>query len=116
MFDAMKDSCEYPLLTQIPASLPLLCQGGTEDKVNFVLGDVHRSRSDRRDLDAVVQGSEHFESSDPRYGVRSHIESIGRSEHQDRLPAACEKGLQEHNNLFDTTSSIGRFAIPCLQN
>lgn len=56
-------------MTQIPASLPLLCQGGTEDKVNLVLGDVHRSRSDPRDLDAVVQGSEHFEASDPQYFV-----------------------------------------------
>ena len=39
---------------QIPASLPLLCQGGTEDKVNLVLGVVHPSTSGRRDLDVVL--------------------------------------------------------------
>ncbi|KAL8757904.1 MAG: hypothetical protein Q9199_001867 [Rusavskia elegans] len=74
MFDDMRDSHEYRLLTRIPASLHLLCQGGAEDKAKVLLKAIHRSGSHRRDLDVVLRGSKHFEASDPRdfvYGVAS---------------------------------------------
>lgn len=66
IFDAMKDSCGYRPLLQIPASLHLICQGGTEDKANLVLGAVHRSRPHSRNLDIVLRGPKLFEASDPR--------------------------------------------------
>lgn len=104
IFDAMKDSCGYRPFLQIPASLHLLRQGGTEDKAELVLGAVHRSRSSG--LVCRPSSLKHFKPSDPRdfpYGVASMTtapsviesfnESIRRSEHQNRLPTACEELL-----------------------